>query len=456
MRIPGISTGLSALRDALRTQLWPLPTLGLLLAVALGVGLPSLDLRVDDDLPPWLQDLLFGGDASAARTVLAAIAGSLMTVTSLTFSLTVVTLQLASSQFSPRLLRTFARDLFVQATLALFLATFTYALTVLRTVRTGDDQQVAFVPQLSVTLAFLLTLASVLGLVLFLAHLARQIRVETMLSDVSAEATATIRRLLPDREDAAPRLAVPTAPDDAIPLVATGSGFLVRVDEEALLAAAVAADAVVAVDRLPGSSLVAGTPLGAAWPRSGGGLGGDAWARLHDQVGAAVVTGVERTTAQDPGFGLRQITDVATKALSPGINDPTTAVHALGHTAALLCELTGRDLGPRLIRDDEDEVRAVLARPDFADLLEVALAQPRHYGAADPAVAERLLVLLREVGWCAREPAQREAVAAQLARVRRSLEAQDFDETERTRLAALAEAAARSVIRRAGDTPRYG
>ena len=113
----GASNRVNVLRDALQTRLWPVPTVGVLLAVALGVQMPSVDTRVDDSLPPRLSAYLFGGGADAARTVLSAIGGSLITVTSLTFSLTVVTLQLASSQFSPRLLRTFSRDPFVHRTL---------------------------------------------------------------------------------------------------------------------------------------------------------------------------------------------------------------------------------------------------------------------------------------------------------------------------------------------------
>ncbi|MCZ9336275.1 DUF2254 domain-containing protein, partial [Streptomyces sp. TRM76130] len=117
------------------------------------------------------------------------------------------------------------------------------------------------------------------------------------------------------------------------------SGFFTSVDEAALLRAAVEADAVLLVERHPGSPLVAATPVGAAWPRTGRPFCPDTWARLSERVSRAVRTGPERTELQDVAFGLRQLTDIAVKALSPGINDPTTAVHALSHSAALLCEL---------------------------------------------------------------------------------------------------------------------
>lgn len=183
------------------------------------------------------------------------MAGSLITVTSLTFSLTVVTLQLASSQFSPRLLRTFTRDRVVHLTLAIFLATFTYALTVLRTVRTSGDSRTVFVPQIAVTTAFLLALVSVLALVLFLAHLAAEIRVETALRNVHAEATETVQRVLQKRDPSAASTAPPVAPADAELLCSRSSGFLVRVDEQALLRAVTDAGAVLLLSAHPGRTV---------------------------------------------------------------------------------------------------------------------------------------------------------------------------------------------------------
>lgn len=241
------------------------------MAAVLGFWLPVLDDHLDPGLPPGVTLYLFGGGPDAARSVLSAVAGSLITVISLTFSLTVVTLQPASGQFSPRLRRTFSRDRFVHVTLALFLGTFTYALVVQRTVRTANgDQQQAVVPQIAVTVALLLALGSVLGLVLFLAHLARQIRVETILDNVHQEATETLHRVLQVRDHGTPDTrVVPDPPWTAVPLLATRSGFLLSVDEDALLAAAHDAGALIRLDCLPGGSVVAGTPLGTAWTLDG-------------------------------------------------------------------------------------------------------------------------------------------------------------------------------------------
>jgi uncharacterized membrane protein len=436
----GVSSGWSVLRDNLRSQFWPIPVLGVVIALVLGVEMPRVDARVDASLGPSLSGYLFGGDADAARSVLGTIASSLITVTSLTFSLTVVTLQLASSQFSPRLLRNFTSDAFVHTTLALFLGTFTYSLTVLRTVHGAGGSTTLFVPKISVTLAFVMTVLSVLGLVLFLAHLARQIRVETMLRNVHADASDTGQRVLPERSPAAHEGV--TRPDDPDLVLASQSGFLLRVDEHELLAAAVEAGAVISVDRYPGSSLVEGTPVGSVWGTDGP-LAVATLTTVQDRVARALLTGFERTSAQDIGYGLRQLVDVANKALSPGINDPTTAVHALGHASALLCEFATSDLTDQVMRDDAGRVRVLMARPSLADLLDLVMSQPRRYGAADPEVLARLFQLLRELAWTLTRVAvtvagERQAVADQLGRLVSTVRDQGYDRATTDDLDALA------------------
>ncbi len=324
-------------RDAFRTRLWPIPTIAVVAALVLGLVVPEIDAAYDDAMSAGLSSWLFGGDADAARSLLGSISSSLITVTGLTFSLTVVSLQLASSQFSPRLLRTFTRDLFVQVTLALFLATFTYSLTVLRAVRGSDDGGGAqLVPKLAVTLAFVLAIASVLGLVLFLSHLTKQLRVETMLSHVHRDALATMRSVRPPRDrrdgdeqgerDGGPVTSddarTPDPPSHARTLVAADDGFLTGIDHDALRSLAVEEGAVLELDVDAGTFLVHGTPLGRAWALDDGGDLDRALRPDSREDHGCIDVGVERTSAQDVGFGLRQLTDVANKALSPGDQRP--------------------------------------------------------------------------------------------------------------------------------------
>ncbi|MET3950429.1 DUF2254 domain-containing protein [Arthrobacter sp. UYEF36] len=426
-------------RDALRTQLWPLPAAAVGLAVALGTMVPALDAAVDGELPEGIAVLLFSGGPEAARAVLQAIAGSLITVTSLTFSLTVVTLQLASSQFSPRLLRTFTSDRFVHVTLALFLAAFAFSLTVLRSVRDEGSGAEAFVPEISVTIAFVLAISSVIGLVLFLAHLTREIRVETMMRRVNVETQDTMDRVFP--QDRPGRGAEPEPVPAAILIESAHSGFLTSVDKASLVQAAANAGGVIRLDREPGGSLVKGVPFATAWPDTAGATFTSA---IRDELGtsvnAAVATGFERTNVQDVGFGFRQLVDVAARALSPGINDPTTAVHIIGHLSALLCRLMERNPGPEHLADDEGRVRVVLALPTFKDLLDLAMNQPRLYGAADPDVAARLLGLLQELSWCDRNGRYRMEILDHRGRMLAAIGAGKYSPAERQHLLDLAAA----------------
>ena len=431
-----MSSGLSAVvrsaKDGLRAQLWPLPTLAIIVAVALGLVLPRVDAAIDDELPGWATAVIFGGDGNAASTVLDAVSSSLITVTSLTFSLTVVTLQLASSQFSPRLLRTFTQDLFVQGTLALFLSTFAFSLTVLRSVRSGGDGQTPFVPRVAVTTSFVLAVLSVIGLVLFLAHLTRQIRVETMLAEVARDASGTVRSVLAPRGEGNPVTAPPSGRGQ--PLLSTTSGFLVRIDTDELLEASRQADAVLEITALPGDFIVQGAPLGSARGRQGP-LSVDQLTELADTVGGSMRTGPERTAAQDVGFGLRQLTDVANKALSPGINDPTTAIHAIDHISVVLCQLAGCELGP-VEHTGDDGARVVVNRPDLEHLIEMSLTQIRRYGAGDPLVVARLYQLLDELAWNV-TPADLVLVERERKRLDATTASADFDDVSRARLAAI-------------------
>jgi uncharacterized membrane protein len=427
------------IREAMTAQLWPIPVLAVVGAVLIGLGVSALDAAIDDQLSGTAGDWLFGGDASAARSLLSSIASSLITVTALTFSLTVVSLQLASTQFSPRLLRTFTSDQFVQTTLALFLATFTYALTILRAVRSsGDAQQTEFVPRIAVTVAFLLTLASVVGLVLFLAHLTRELRVESMLRNVHQDGSRTLRRALAGRGDAvSPALESLAGSSGAtLTLLADGDGFLRWVDRARLLEVAVEHDTLVELTTHPGSFVCRGTPMGRFRTSPHHPSEPERDDRLRRQVAGCLHLDFERTATQDVGFPLRQLADVANKALSPGINDVTTAVHALGYISALLCDIAEHQLGPEALCDDDGLVRVVMHQPDVAAYVDLGLSQPRRLGASHPELLAAIFRALRDLAHRA-APEHRPAVHEELRRLRATVDAQGFDPEARASLEEL-------------------
>lgn len=433
-------------RESLAAELWPLPTIAIVVGVAVGIFLPMLDRAVDADLPLQFEQFVFGGGPESARAVLSAISGSLITATSLTFSLTVVALQLASSQASPRVLRTFMKDQTVHWTLAIFVGTFAYSLTVLRTVRDATDDVVAIVPRLAVTLASLLTLLSVVMLIIFLAQLARQLRIETTLQQVFRETTSTIELVASTMSTGA--VVLPQVPPNHRSEVARASrsGFIRSSDRSRLLSLATHHDIVIREETTIGSHVVEGTPVAWWWLRDPQTyIEEEKREQISESVAGAFGMAYERTPSQDIGFGLRQLVDIAARALSSGVNDPTTAVHSLGHISAILCALTALPEQSPAISDDDGTVRVMITRHDFTDLLELALNQPRRYGASDPDVAARLYQLLQEVGYVSTRVAQRTPLKSQLSRLDASVAAGGYDSVERKGFDALS-ASARAAI----------
>jgi uncharacterized membrane protein len=406
------SSPLSALWARVGSSLWPLPVLAIAIAIALGIGLPALDAVLEQPGGDHPLAFAFGGGPSAARDLLAAIAGSLISVTGLTFSFTVVALQLSSSQHSPRLLQTFVTDRVVQATLAQLVATFVYALTVLRTVRAEDATSAGtvFVPRLSVTVGFFLTLVSVVAIVLFLGHLARSLRVETMLRDVHDEATATYERELPAPDETAHGPVV-LPPGEPRHVLAGSSGFVVDVDADAIVEAAASAGATVLLAARIGDPVVAGTPLAHVWPATVD-VG-----EIERSLSSGVRLDFERSPARDVGYSLRKVVDIAVRALSPGTNDPTTAVHALSHVSALLGDLSRRRLQPHAWSDDAGVLRLVVPQWQIGALAQVGLEEPLQFSSGQPAVLRRFAALLRELAWRAPQGALDDVLRGYLDRV---------------------------------------
>lgn len=406
--------------ESIESRLWPVPFTIVVLAVLLGIVMPQLDIAVDESLPNTVDSLVFNGGAETARTVLSSIAGSLITVTSLTFSLTVVALQLASSQASPRVLRLFARDRQVHWTLAAFLGTFAYSLTVLRSVRSDTEQIPEFVPRIAVTLAFVLTLVSVCTLVFFLAHLAAQLRVETMLKDIHAETDRTIDRVSARNRAASAAREPGIRPDEMHVTKSTSSGFITSHDHARLVEIASEHGLVIEERARVGANIVAGMPLSAWWdvePQPNRGSerrAGERQAEIDEAIRAAYGVGYERTAAEDIDYGVQQILDIGLRALSPGVNDPTTAVHALGHLSAITTRIVDMPAFPRVLTGDDGSPRVVTIAPGAAEQVDAALSPMRHYGAEHPAVAARFVQAVDEIATLSTDAAVRAALTRQL------------------------------------------
>jgi uncharacterized membrane protein len=391
LRVRGIA-------EQLRGSLWFIPALFVLLAVLAA----QVALMVGNDAA---ISRLFPADVDGARGMLVAVAGSVITVTGLVFSLMVVSLQLASQQFSPRLLRTFMRDRGTQVVLGVFLATFAYCLLVLRATQGGEN---GHVPQFAVAGGFALALASVTALVYFIHHATSEIRVDTILRDVENETRTMIARVYPrPLSDTAPRNTDLVPPAAAVPLPAPRSGFIQDVTLDGLSETARTHDLLLCLHRPVGDYVVAGAPLLWVWTRDEGRPDQDGLDEVVGHAPSAVQIGHERTQQGDVAFGIRQLVDVAVKALSPAINDPTTAVHAIGRLSGLLWTLAGRRLEPIVGHDADGTVRATVPSRSFAEYLDVACGQIRRNGASEPAVTTALLDMLTVVAGSADDADER-------------------------------------------------
>jgi uncharacterized membrane protein len=399
MRVRGEAYG-----EYLRGALWALP--GAAVVVAFAAGATLSQIRIGPGSP--LYPLVFAGTAEDARQLLVAIASTMVTVIALVLGLTIVALQISSTQFSPRLLRNFLRDRPTQFVLATFVATFTYSTAGLYTVGVASGTRAEDFPRLAVTGAIALVFVSLGMLVYFAHHIAHAIQIDAVMTSV-ARATAhgvTIRAPATTGTDRT----APVPPAGAIELPAPRSGYLQTVHPERLVDATARQDAVISIVPWPGAHVVAGAEvLALAWS-AGGGPPKDPGALAHALHGAVQI-GTERTLQHDSAFGLRQLVDMALKALSPAINDPYTAVQALDRLSTLISLLGARTLGADIRQDHTGTDRAIADGPAFADYLDLACGQIRRYGSAEPAVCQALLRLLEVAATVVTDPDRRAAAA---------------------------------------------
>jgi uncharacterized membrane protein len=371
-----------ALREYTSASLWVLPTLAGVLALITGTIMSQVDLGPD-------SPLVFQGTADDARGLLIAITGTVVTVIALTLGLTVVALQLSSTQFSPRILRNFLRDRPNQIVLSLFVATFTYSAAGLFTVGVSSGTRVEEFPRLAVSGAMVLLFVSLAAVVYFADHLAHSIQIDAITGRVERQALGVISKDWPGQVETTYR-----RPNWAVSLTSSDSGYIQTVHPEQILPLAARQGVIVRMRRRIGEHVVAGTKLVWLWRENPA----DPPPNPEDfrqTVRSAVRIGFERTAEQDIGFSIRQLVDVACKALSPAINDPYTAVQAIDHLSVIFSTLGSRPLGDVVIREGAGVV--ILPGRRFDELLATACGLIRRYGSREPTV---LLALFRLLGNC--------------------------------------------------------
>ncbi len=346
--------------EYVRNSIWIVPAIFSALAIAMGLILPGIDERTKD-----VVGVSFG--ASSAQGILGALAGGMITFTGFVFSILLLAVQFGSSQFSPRMLRRFLRDPTTKIALGMFMATFIYALLVLRKIQPATNED--FIPDFSVQIALWLLLFSMVLFLRLISRTTQGLRVAAVLRDLGRDGAKVIDRVYPQEVgegDAPSEPRDEPAAADAAPIEVVDyddePGILQSVDSKGIVEIARASNAVVELVPPIGDLVAPGLPL----------------FRVHGKAGAipgrklrdSVAVGDERTIKQDPAFIFRLLADISSKALSPGVNDPTTSVQALDQIELLLRRLSNRRLTPGELRDADGVVRFRYPAPSWARLRE--------------------------------------------------------------------------------------
>jgi uncharacterized membrane protein len=397
-----------SLWESIHTSFWFLPGVIAVTAVALAYGMVWLDQSISVKARQ-LGSVLYPGGPEGARQVLSTVAGSIITVAGVTFSITIAALTLASSQFGPRLLRNFMADKGNQAVLGTFVGTFIYCLLVLRTIREGPDGD--FVPRIAITCAMGLALASFGVLIYFFHHASSSIQAEQVVDTLYRELLEEIDRTFPeDRQGQGERPAAAgkgpvSEPKEPVTAVrARSSGYVRTIDVDGLISLARAHRAVIYLEHRPGDFVFERTPL-ARVARTG------AIDRpMRERIQGAFVLGKYRSLKQDVEFPIQQLVDMALRALSPSLNDPYTAVSCIDRLGAAVCHLNARQSPSPYRYDEQGTLRLVLDVPTYEGILDATFNQIRQNAQGSLAVSIRLLEALQAIAVTTNQDSQRHAV----------------------------------------------
>ncbi len=387
--------------EALRTNLWFIPAVETVAAV----GLFALTLAIDEAafhgklrLPSWV----ISGSPDAARQILSSLAGALITVVGVVFSIVIVTLTLASQQFGPRMLRTFIRDRGAQVTLGTFVATFFYAMLALISIGSS------FVPHLSVTVALALTAIDLGVLIYFIHHIATAIQLPAVIAGIAHELSRAIDAEAGSAEadgsaaaDSSPGGATPVSgPSTEVLLArldrsgrvvaAPASGYLRFVKNATLVRIATEHDAVIRLHYRPGHFLTKDHPMATVWPPEAATVIGRRLESVH-------ITGPLRTLSQDIAFGADQLVEIAIRALSPAVNDTFTALTCIDWLGDSLCKIAVEWHPQTLHRDRLGAIRLITVPVSYERLVQRSFEKVRQAADGMPAVLIRQLDVLAKV-----------------------------------------------------------
>ncbi|MEO7387546.1 MAG: DUF2254 family protein [Gammaproteobacteria bacterium] len=403
--------------EVVRSSLWFWPVVLSAMAIMLAQGTIGLDHT------RWLEERdltwLFGSGIADARSLLATVAAAMISIAATVFSITIVALSLAAGQLGPRLLRTFMRDRGTQVSLGMFIATFAFCVSVLGVLDASGKEP--FVPRASVSLAMVLALTCLAVLIYFIHHVAYSIQASTVIRVVGEELAEALARLYPrkvppgDRTGADSRLASPAVlPTTWSSVTAETSGYIQYVNDRAIVELAERIDALIILAREPGAYVIAGTEIARIGPSHRN------IPEVIDAIRGAISCGSIRTPMQDPLYLVNQIVEIAQRALSPGINDPSTAETCIDQLGSALGDLLQREIPVPIHRGEQGAVRLMACGADFARFVAAVFDPIRNYSRGCRQVSLRMADLIGQLAPLTRSDAQREPLVEQATRLQRA------------------------------------
>lgn len=385
---------LSKLWDTLHSSYWFIPSIMAIITTALAFTMLMLDRTGKANINYWWS---YTGGADGARSLLGAVAGSMISVAATAFSITIVALQLAASNFGPRLLRNFMQDTGNQVVLGTFISTFIYCLLILRTIHGEGDGYSRFVPQISITCGILLAIISIGVLIYFIDHASKIIQASHIIENVSDDLDKAIDHLFPKKIGRSVPFGQELAeiPDNfdlvASPVRVTNNGYIQAIDNEELMKIARKHNLLLRVESRPGKFVIKDSNLVTVFP------GELVNRKLSKQINDAFILGKERSEQQDIEFPIAQLVEIALRALSPGINDPFTAIRCVDRLGAGLSRLAQKDFPSPYRYDEDQKLRAIAYGVTFEGLVDGALNGIRQYARSDASVTIRLLEAIASI-----------------------------------------------------------
>jgi len=364
------------LLNHIRTSVWFVPVACVIAGVTLSLATIVIDQRAGFSMVP--HSLTGGPDVAIA--ILSTVAASMVSLAALVLTITMVVVQLAMGQFSPRIVQTFLQDKPSQIAVGLFVATFAHAVVALREVDVANDQ----VPGLAIVVAFVLVLLSIMVLVLYVDHIGKSLRVASLIELVGKKTRTLMNEQYPDHGTATPTHGlVPTVP-------APKSGVVNHIGHDDLVDLARRADCTLELVPALGEFVPAGAPLFL--------VHGDPVDLDEHDAAKRVVLGLERTLDQDVAYGMRLLVDIAERSLADSpFQDPTTAVQAIDRLHDCLRQLAPRPFPDGTYRDDGGEIRLITQVMNWPAYVHLAFDEIRLVGAASPQVTRRLQAALEDL-----------------------------------------------------------